>query len=157
MNKQPLPLTMPSSTKTIVGLPAEDDVDSRMAPQRAQRTMVGIGAEQIEALSAFLSPSQRDRAALPPPAGSAATKRTLMGISEPPPPLSAPVSLRPSSLPQSFRPVSLYMNGPISMAGPRSTMPSLVDLPYERPMVAAAGVATAVALWALMMLYLFAM
>jgi hypothetical protein len=155
MSKNPLPLTMPSSTKTIVGLPLEDEAEARPAPQRAQRTMVGVGPEQMEALSAFLSPSQRDRAAMPPPAGSVGTKRTLMGISEPPPPI-APASLRPASLPQSFRPVSLA--GPISLvAGPRSTMPSIVDLPYERPMVAAAGVATAVAAWALMMLYLFAM
>ena len=172
MNKNPLPLSMPSSTKTIVGVAPDDVSDvskTLVSPSRAQRTLLGTGGSQPEAIESFLSASRRDaseayRVALSPPAGSVASKRTLVGLpSEPPPPpqrrampVSVPAEPRvmsPLALPQSFRGVSLSS---MSLEGHRSTMPSIADLPYERPVIAAAAVATVVAAWALMMLYLFA-
>ncbi len=178
MSKNPLPLSMPSSTKTMVGLPSDEEVVTPVsyhappvslhAPQPAQRTQLGAGPDQMDAIDAFLAPSQRGRVAMAPPAGSRAANKTLLGISEPPP-SSAPASVAPLSLPQSFRPLSLCpasVAGPVSVAGPmsapvtlasRATMPSIAELPYERPVLAAAGVATVVAVWGMMMLYLFAM
>lgn len=161
--KDLLPLSMPSSTKTMVGLPESEPPPPMAPPQRPQKTLLGAGPEHLDAVEAFINAS--DRHAALPIAGATRTKKTLLGISEPPPP-PAPRASEPSLSPLSFGPASL---APASLApcslplswkaieGPRSSMESLAELPFERPLVAAAGVATAVAVWALMMLYLFSM
>lgn len=145
-DKRYVPLTMPSSTKTMVGLSPEEEAElaEPVAPRRAQRTLLGAGPEHERAVEAYLAVA-RERPAPPARAG-----RTLVGLApdeaEPPPPASvAPLSLGPTSL------------GPTSLPATELSAPTIADLPFQRPMVAAAGVAAAVAVWALMMLFLFSL
>jgi hypothetical protein len=168
MNKNPMPLSLPSSTKTMVGLPESEPPPASEPPAAGadspQRTLLGAGPEHIEAVDAFLN-KPVSQAPLAPPAGAPEDKKTLVGMpSEPPParkeePSLVPLSFgeralsHPSSSPMSWRPAPV--SGPTSLSSAqRQSLPTVADLPFQRPVVAAIGVAAAVAVWALMMLYL---
>ncbi len=185
---------IPSSTKTIVGFGLEQEPVTlkAVAPQRPQRTMVGVGPDQVSAIRAFLAPSStrvpESRDAIAPPSSGEPTgiaSRTLVGISpasEPDPasvrvpaPVSAradmpacnaiahPTSMGPNAIAAAMGSTSAPEPLPNSFPAARvslvsatpSSVPSIADLPFERPMLAAVGVAAAVAVWAFMMLIMF--
>jgi hypothetical protein len=158
-NNHVVPMKLSSSKKTMVGLsPGAADArgavtsTSLPSPQRAQRTLLGCGPEHGEAVDAFIAAS---RGASTPPARAAAVKKTLLGLAPEPEP---PPSYEPPSLgPLSMSPVSLGPGSMGSLPDPYAGAPSPVNLPFERPLIAAASIAAVVALWALMMLYLFSL
>lgn len=151
-----VPLNIPSSTKTIVGLSPEEEAElaQPVPPRRAQRTLLGAGPEHERAVEAFLSTAARNVPIAAPPRRAG---RTLVGLA---PEVEPPAEKEPPSMgPASFGPLSLgpASLGPSSLSAPRMSTPSIADLPFERPMIAALGVAAAVAVWALMMLFLLSL
>ncbi len=176
MSHKLLPLTLPSSTKTIVGLSPDDYEEAEPLsslppppppPQRPQRTLLGAGPEHEELVKSFVTSTVRSAsdAPLPPPRRG----RTLVGLApeaeRPQRELPAPRALAanrapaaPCALPGSYPVPDLaaapLSSGPVTVASAGGSEPSLSELPLERSRLIAFVAALVVLLWALTLVWL---